>query len=40
MSTIITRAHTKKSGNLFNDPYIYIYTYMIDIYGKLDKLKT
>ena len=25
MSTINKNAHTKKSGNLFNDPRIYIY---------------
>ena len=28
MCTINKSAHTKKSGNLFNDPRIYIYIYI------------
>ena len=31
--TINKRAHTKKSGNLFNDPRIYIYIYIYMIHG-------
>ena len=36
MCTINKSGHTKKSGNLFNDPpiYIYIYIYILCVVGK------